>query len=155
MEVSACLRPLVWLTPLLAFALASCAPATRANMSSVLAPHTFSVNEGVNLPRDRGGHAAGNVDGCVVVASDADNAFAFLGRAKGARPPFSEAQRIVLPKAPYGAGGPVIVADFNGDGDPDIILNTAYGYSGFYEHSFIQSGYARGTAVAVEQKDRQ
>jgi N-acetylneuraminic acid mutarotase len=72
MEISACLRPLVWLTPLLAFALASCAPATRANMSSVLARHTFSVNEGVNLPRGRGGHAAGNVDGCVVVAGGND-----------------------------------------------------------------------------------
>ena len=72
METSAYLRPLVWLVPLLAGAVASCAPARHAGMSGLVASGVFSVSEGASLPRGRGGHAAGNVDGCVVVAGGND-----------------------------------------------------------------------------------
>jgi hypothetical protein len=88
----------------------------------------------------------------VVVASDSDNAFVFLGQRGTSGSPFSNAQRVHLPKAPYGAGAPVTVVDFNGDGDPDILLLTPYGYCCFYEHSFITSGYARGEVVTVNAR---
>ncbi len=85
----------------------------------------------------------------VVVASDSDNAFVFLGQSVTSGAPFSQAQRIVLAKAPYGTGAPVTVADFNGDGDPDILLLTPYGYVCFYERSFIRDGYATGVIVSL------
>ncbi len=96
-----------------------------------------------------------NTDGRldVVVASDADNAFVVLARESGSGVPFDTPQRLTLSKAPYGAGGPVVVVDFNSDGDPDLLLQTAYGYCCFYENSFLKSGYAKGVAVALQQRD--
>ena len=35
-----------------------------------------------------------------------------------------------------------MVADYNGDGDVDLIVNTAYRYTCLFERSFIESGYA-------------
>jgi len=32
------------------------------------------------------------------------------------------------------------------------IVNTAYGYTCFYERSFIESGYARANVIHVEQR---
>ena len=91
----------------------------------------------------------------VVVAANAASAFVFCGRDRsgGSGSPFAPAERIVLPQAPYGAGPPVVVADFNADGDPDILLWTAYGYCCYYEHSFVRSGYAKGVAVGLERRD--
>ena len=87
----------------------------------------------------------------VVAASSASDATVFLGRGGQGESPFEEAKPIPLPTAPYGAGAPIAVADYNGDGDQDIILQTAYGYTCFYEHSFIESGYAEGKVVSVEE----
>jgi hypothetical protein len=47
-----------------------------------------------------------------------------------------------LDGAPYGAGGPIIVADFNGDGDDDLIMETAYGFTTLTDGSFLTNGYA-------------
>jgi hypothetical protein len=89
----------------------------------------------------------------VVAASDAEHVVVFTNRsAAGAAHPFGPAAPIPLPPAPYGAGGPVVVADYNGDGDTDVILQTAYGYTCFYERSFIRSGYAQGRVLAVQRR---
>jgi hypothetical protein len=88
----------------------------------------------------------------VVVASSSEDAFVFFGRGGNSDPPFQEGKSLELPYAPAGAGAPIMVADFNGDGDQDIILLTAYGYCCFYEHSFLESRYAIGEAVTVERR---
>jgi len=86
----------------------------------------------------------------VIVAASSDSTFVFFGQPR--QPPLGPAQPIALPKAPYGAGGPARVVDFNGDGDPDILLDTPYGYCAYYEHSFIRSGYARGKGMWVQRR---
>jgi hypothetical protein len=87
----------------------------------------------------------------VVCASSSADTMVFPGR-RGGSPPFDAAKPIRLPAAPYGAGQPVVAVDYNGDGDQDIILYTPYGYMCFYEHSFIERGYARGTVVSIEKR---
>jgi len=87
----------------------------------------------------------------VIAASSAADASLFLGRAGDAQTPFEPAQRLSLPAAPYGAGEPVIVADYNADGDADIILYTPYRYMCFYEHSFVQSGYMSAEVIQIER----
>ena len=96
----------------------------------------------------RGRRGGGRVD--VIVSADSDNTLLFLSQANGHGKFFSEGQRIPLARAPYGFGGPVMATDFNRDGDADILLLTAYGYSCFYEHSFITAGYAEGKVLGCE-----
>jgi FG-GAP-like repeat len=55
-----------------------------------------------------------------------------------------------LDGAPYGAGGPIIVADFNGDGDDDIILQTAYGFTTLTDGSFLRNGYANPFVIGYD-----
>jgi hypothetical protein len=89
----------------------------------------------------------------VVAGSDAEHVLVFINRAAGDKAmPFAPGVRIPLPQAPYGAGAPIVAADYNGDGDTDLIVHTAYGYTCFYERSFIRSGYARGEVVRIEQR---
>jgi hypothetical protein len=61
---------------------------------------------------------------------------------------------IPVPQAPCGTGATIVVANYNGDGDTDLIIHTAYGYTCFYERSFIGSGYARGEVVRVDARPR-
>jgi hypothetical protein len=37
--------------------------------------------------------------------------------------------------------------DWNNDGDPDLIVGTAYGYFCWFERSFLERGYARAERV--------
>jgi hypothetical protein len=94
-----------------------------------------------------------NADGHpdIVVGSSSDDVAAILGTGDATRP-FAEPKGIKLPPAPDGAGAPLVVTDYNADGDPDIILHTAYGYTCFYERSFIEHGYAVGEVVKLELK---
>jgi hypothetical protein len=88
----------------------------------------------------------------VVAGSDAQHVVAFINRSPSDRAsPFEPALAIPLPQAPYGAGAPIVVADYNGDGDTDLVIHTAYGYTCFYERSFIRSGYAKAAVVDVQQ----
>lgn len=89
----------------------------------------------------------------VVAGSSADDVVVFLNRGDVTDgSPFDPATKLDLPSAPYGAGAPLVVADFNADGDTDLIVNTAYGYTCFYERSFIESGYARANVIHVERR---
>jgi hypothetical protein len=54
-----------------------------------------------------------------------------------------------LVDAPYGAGGPILVTDFNSVGDADIIMQTAFGYTTLVDGSFLKSGYAPAQLVAI------
>ncbi len=91
----------------------------------------------------------------VVAGSDAEHVLVFINRAAADKAsPFAPGVLIPLPQAPYGAGAPIVVADYNGDGDTDLIVHTAYGYTCFYERSFIRSGYARGEVVRVDARPR-
>jgi hypothetical protein len=47
---------------------------------------------------------------------------------------------IKMPAVPYGPFA--AVADWNDDGDPDLIVGTAYGYFCWFERSFLEKGYA-------------
>src|SRR5690606_28399349 len=58
---------------------------------------------------------------------------------------------ITLPPAPYGAGGDIVVADFNGDGDDDLLLQTAYGFTTLIEGSFLSNGYANATLLGFQR----
>jgi hypothetical protein len=90
----------------------------------------------------------------VVAGSSADDVILIAGNKEAATfaERFAAPQPIALPYAPDGAGAPLVVTDYNGDGDPDIILHTAYGYCCFYERSFINHGYAHGEATKVETR---
>jgi hypothetical protein len=89
----------------------------------------------------------------VVAGADAENVLVFLNRgAASSGSPFATGTPIELTMAPYGAGAPVMAADYNGDSDTDIVLQTAYGYTCFYERSFIASGYAKGEVVSIQRR---
>ncbi|MFN0051825.1 MAG: FG-GAP repeat domain-containing protein [Planctomycetales bacterium] len=54
---------------------------------------------------------------------------------------FAEPEPIKFPAVPYSPS--VAVVDWNGDGDDDLIVATAYGYFCWFERSFLENGYAR------------
>lgn len=89
----------------------------------------------------------------VVSGSSADNVIVFINEGNPAdKSPFAAAQPIKLSGAPYGAGAPLVITDYNGDGDPDILLHTAYGYTCWFERSFIERGYAGGEVLRLERR---
>lgn len=75
-----------------------------------------------------------------------------LGNEPDGTPRFAEGIWVNLPGAPFGAGGPILVADFNHDGDDDLILQTAYGYTVWVERSFLEHGYAKASLLSMEKR---
>jgi hypothetical protein len=90
----------------------------------------------------------------IVAGSSADDVVVIPGTGDAHGATFQPPQPIKLPPAPDGAGAPLVVTDYNGDGDLDIILHTAYWYTCFYERSFIDNGYACGEATRLELNRR-
>ena len=88
----------------------------------------------------------------LIVASNPADAAVFKGCGSDGDTLFREAESLRLPLAPYGAGGPIQVTDYNGDGDQDILVTTAYGYFCLYEGSFVRSGYVRAEVVTLEKR---
>lgn len=66
---------------------------------------------------------------------------------------FAPGQRLDLPTAPLNQIG-VNVVDWNGDGDEDVIIATAYSYNIFVERSFLDHGYAAGKIEKIESQTK-
>jgi hypothetical protein len=121
-------------------------------------PPTFDAGTNIAKLRIRGVPTAcdwngdGRLD--VVAGSSAADVVVILNKAASEESTFDEPRPIGLPPAPDGAGAPLVVTDYNGDGDLDIILHTAYGYTSFYERSFIDRGYAIGKVDALQTRPR-
>ena len=58
---------------------------------------------------------------------------------------FASGQPLNVPLVPY--GGTLAVADWNSDGDPDLIMGATYGYFCWFERSFLERGYAKATRL--------
>jgi hypothetical protein len=127
----------------------------QARSASGKAP-TFEPGRKIAKLRIRGVPSAcdwngdGRLD--IVAGSSAADVVAILGKRVDEGAAFDEPAPIKLPLAPDGAGAPLVVTDFNGDGDLDIILHTAYAYTSFYERSFIEHGYAPGRVVTMQAR---
>jgi hypothetical protein len=87
--------------------------------------------------------AAANPDKILVMLNAGNNA---SGQAL-----FQPGVWLNVPSAPDGAGTPVIIADFNNDGDDDLIVQTAYGYTNWIERSYLNSGFANATILQTQQ----
>ncbi|HQP99334.1 MAG TPA: VCBS repeat-containing protein, partial [bacterium] len=97
-----------------------------------------------------------NADGWMdaIAASSSQSFQLFINRGEQPGDRFEPGKQIDLEGAPYGAGAPLCAVDFNSDGDTDIVFQTAYGFSCWVERSFLEGGYAKGTVLGVEIRER-
>jgi hypothetical protein len=56
---------------------------------------------------------------------------------------FARPEPVRVPEVPYGPFATVV--DWNSDGDEDLLVGTAYGYTCWFECSFLDRGYAQAT----------
>lgn len=94
-----------------------------------------------------------NRDGLLDVIGSAasGNVQVYYGMKRDGKWGFTQGEPLRLPPFPYGPT--VSVVDWNGDGDDDLIINTAYGYTCFLERSFLEHGAGRATRLALESVD--
>jgi hypothetical protein len=57
-------------------------------------------------------------------------------------------QTLDLPYLPYEA--PIMAVDWNEDGDMDLMARASYGFSCWFERSFLEHGYARAEILQTE-----
>ncbi|HXG24820.1 MAG TPA: VCBS repeat-containing protein, partial [Chthonomonadales bacterium] len=75
----------------------------------------------------------------------------YRNRGRGANPLFAMPQKLTLP--PTVMYSPrIVIGDWNGDGDDDILVMSSYPWFCWLEASYIQNGYARGRILSVEEK---
>jgi hypothetical protein len=87
-----------------------------------------------------------NRDGKLDVVGSAASGAVVLWRNLGENR-FSSAETIPVPATPYSPS--VAIADWNDDGDEDLIVGTAYGYFCWFERSFLDQGYAIAKPVRL------
>ncbi len=69
----------------------------------------------------------------------------------GAKPQFADAQPLTLPPAvPFSPR--VLIADWDGDGDDDFLVMSAYPWFCWLDGSYVKHGYARGRILSVEPR---
>lgn len=90
-------------------------------------------------------------DGRVDVIGSAANGSMMLYRNLGNNR-FAPGEELHMPAVPYGPMAAVV--DFNGDGDLDLFVGTAYGYCCWFERSFSEHGYARAERVPAGKGQR-
>jgi hypothetical protein len=88
----------------------------------------------------------GHVD---VIGSAASGEVVFYRNSGGGD--FASAVPIRVPPVPYSPT--IAVTDFNGDGDSDLVVGTAYGYFCFFERSFLEGGYAIAETLKDQAKE--
>lgn len=93
-----------------------------------------------------------NGDGLMDVIGAAANGEVkvFYGTRADGRSGFAPGQPLKLPALPYGPT--VTVVDWNGDGDDDLMVSTAYGYMCWFERSFLKHGYRRAEKISFEKR---
>jgi hypothetical protein len=83
-------------------------------------------------------------DGRIDVVGSAANGEIVVYRNLG-KNRFAAGASLRVPPVPYSPSAAVV--DWNGDGDPDLILGTSYGYFCWFERSFLERGYARAKRI--------
>jgi hypothetical protein len=73
-----------------------------------------------------------------VIASAASGEIVWIRNLGKSR--FAPGVPLPVPAVPYGPFASVV--DWNGDGDEDLLVGTAYGYTCWFERSFLEQGYA-------------
>jgi len=86
----------------------------------------------------------------VIGAAANGNVSVFYGTNSKGRWGFTQGESLRLPSFPYGPT--VTVVDWNGDGDDDLVVSTAYGYTCLLERSFLEHGACRASRPILEKR---
>ncbi len=84
----------------------------------------------------------------LLIGSNTD--FLVLNSGKSGGPQFLPQKKLELPYLPYEAT--LLAADWNEDGDVDLLARASYGYLCWFERSFLEHGYAPASVLRLEMK---